>query len=70
VSKTTLSGNSAGADGGGIFNSCGVVTVSNCRVTGNTAGSHGGGIYTTNGTLTLVGNNDISHDAPDNVLYA
>jgi hypothetical protein len=45
VSGCILSGNSAGNDGGGIFNLGGTLTVSNSTLKGNSAdGDAGGGI--------------------------
>jgi predicted outer membrane repeat protein len=55
VSGSTLSGNSAGQYGGGIF-SGGTLTVSGTTLSGNTASAAaGGGIYNYFGTLTVSG---------------
>jgi streptogramin lyase len=64
VLNSTLSGNSALNDGGGIYNYKGTLRVENCKLSGNWAsGSYdaGGGIYNYAGSLTvqnstLVGN--------------
>lgn len=50
VSNSTLSGNSATGDGGGIYNVGGTgghstVTISNSTLSGNSAASDGGGVY-------------------------
>ena len=55
VSSSTVSGNSAGSSGGGIYsiNINGALTVTNSTVSGNSAGSYGGGIYS-NSALTVT----------------
>ena len=54
LTNSTVSGNTAGDDGGGISNSNnGTVTLTNSTVSGNTAGDNGGGINN-NGTMTLT----------------
>ena len=53
VTNSTLSGNSAQTDGGGIFNrGKGTLTLANSTITGDSAQTSGGGIFN-NGTLTL-----------------
>ncbi|MEH1832360.1 MAG: hypothetical protein V7L29_09860 [Nostoc sp.] len=74
ISYSSISGNTAGTSGGGIYNNAddggdysgtviytqsGIVTVSNSTINGNQA-HFGGGIYN-NGTLT-VGNSTIRHN--------
>src|SRR5262249_35003442 len=51
----TVSGNTAGAGGGGLYSQGGTatVTLTNCTVGGNTA-NKGGGLDSTFGTLTLT----------------
>jgi predicted outer membrane repeat protein len=58
VRNCTVSANSAGFGGAGIFNYYGTLTVSNCTLAGNTAsdatgGGLGGGVYNWHGMLTL-----------------
>ena len=73
--NSTLSGNSAGDAGGGIFNNDGgtggnsKVTLINCTLSGNSAGSRGGGV--SNGALgggttmlTLLSSTISSNSAP------
>ena len=59
VNNSTVSDNTAGDEGGGIFNTSATLTLNNSKVTGNTA-NDGGGIWTDNGgTLTnstVIGN--------------
>ena len=51
----TLAGNTAGSDGGGIFNA-GTLTLNGCTLSGNTeAGGFGGGGIRNDGALTLTG---------------
>lgn len=59
VSNCTVSKNSAGYGGAGIFNYYGTLTVSNCTLAGNTAsdatgGGYGGGVNNWHGMLTLT----------------
>ena len=58
ILNSTLSGNSAGEDGGGIssgtFKSPGGVTVINSTISGNSTSSGGGGIAIQYGGLTIV----------------
>jgi hypothetical protein len=51
--RSTLNGNSAG-NGGGIWNSGGMLTLTSCAVSGNsgTGAAAGGGIFNNGGTLT------------------
>jgi hypothetical protein len=48
IVNSTISGNSAGTSGGGIYNSASSLNVANSTITGNSAGS-GGGIYNQQG---------------------
>ena len=45
--------NTAGGNGGGIYNNSGTVFLTDSHVEQNTAGGDGGGIYSNGGTLTL-----------------
>ena len=45
ITRSTLSGNSAGSIGGGIFNNAGSLTITNSTLSGNSAGRDGGGIF-------------------------
>jgi hypothetical protein len=49
---TLEDGNAGSGNGGGIDNTSGTVTVSNCALSGNSA-TYGGGIYNFRGTLTV-----------------
>ncbi|MEV0158426.1 hypothetical protein AB0H57_32780, partial [Micromonospora sp. NPDC050686] len=51
--KSTVEGNRAGGNGGGVFSSGGHVTISFTAVKGNTACENGGGIYAENTDLDL-----------------
>jgi hypothetical protein len=56
LTNSTVSGNAAEDDGGGIYNS-GTLTLTNSTVSGNTADDtdpSGGGIYNNSGTATLT----------------
>ncbi len=55
VVNSTVSGNSAYVDGGGIYNDLGgTLTLTNSTVTDNTAEFDGGGIFNQSGTLILT----------------
>src|SRR5262249_31349280 len=46
ITNSTLSGNSATGDGGGIWNVAhGTLTLTNCTLSGNSSGGDGGGIF-------------------------
>jgi hypothetical protein len=62
LTNSTLNGNTASKNGGGISNE-GIVTLSNTLVITNSAGSTyaGGGIFNFLGTLTLINSNVISN---------
>jgi predicted outer membrane repeat protein len=53
VTGSTISGNT-GANGGGIANHDGLLSVNSSTISGNAASSQGGGIYNTNGQLTVT----------------
>ncbi|MEZ4709298.1 MAG: tandem-95 repeat protein [Caldilineaceae bacterium] len=59
VTDSTISGNTATHDGGGIYINSGTVTVTDSTISGNTAVS-GGGIYNTNSGTVTVTNSTIS----------
>jgi hypothetical protein len=73
LSGSTLSGNFASRDGGGIFNvpatvpnPLGTVTVLDCMLSGNSAGDSGGGIYNLGGTVILSGSTLSGNSASNN----
>ena len=53
LEDSTVSGNTASGDGGGIYNNVGTVTLEDSTVSGNTASEEGGGINNNGGTVTL-----------------
>ena len=53
LSSSTVSGNSSGGNGGGIFTRAGDVSLSSSTVSGNSSGGNGGGISTSNGDVSL-----------------
>ena len=59
--ESTLTANTRGWGGGGIFNLGGTLILTDSAVTENTAGSHGGGIFNIGGSLTLT-NSTISEN--------
>ena len=63
VTNSTISGNSAGYEGGGITN-YGAMTVINCTISGNSGGAYGGGVQN-DGTLT-VSDSIISNNSAGN----
>lgn len=60
LTNCTVSGNSSGTWGGGIYNRGGNVALTNCTISGNSAGVAGGGIFNgggsfdDGGTVTLI----------------
>ena len=55
VTDSTISGNTASYEGGGIYNNGGTMTVTDSTISGNTAGSNGGGgIFNYSGTMTVA----------------
>ncbi|NEO85354.1 MAG: CHAT domain-containing protein [Spirulina sp. SIO3F2] len=53
LENATISGNSAGDDGGGV-SSAGDIILNQSLVTNNSANDFGGGLRTSNGTITLI----------------
>jgi uncharacterized protein YxjI len=69
LSNSTLYGNSAQFDGGGIFNhASGTFTLTNSTLSGNSATNIGGGIYFANGTLNI--SNTIIANSTNGVDFA
>jgi nitrous oxidase accessory protein NosD len=62
--SSTVSGNTAALDGGGIDNNGGTVRLLSSTVSGNTAGGSGGGIYNNGGTVSLE-NSSVSGNIPN-----
>ena len=67
VTDSTISGNTASYEGGGIYNNGGTMTVTDSTISGNTAGSNGGGgIFNYSGTMTvadsIISGNTASYD--------
>ncbi|MHC5183829.1 MAG: BACON domain-containing protein, partial [Planctomycetota bacterium] len=50
ITYCTITGNTAGNHGGGLYQCHGPIT--HCTITGNTAGNHGGGLYQCHGLIT------------------
>ncbi len=44
----SVSGNSAGKEGGGVYNYDGTASIVNSTISGNSAGNNGGGVYQNN----------------------
>jgi hypothetical protein len=70
LTNSTLSGNHAGARGGGIYNGLGAATFTSSTVSGNSVtgllgvtGGDGGGIYNDGGTVTFTSGNLSSNRA-------
>jgi len=66
-----ISGNSASAYGGGIYNAGGgsypaTASFTGSVISGNNAGSAGGGIYGETGTTTTLANSSVLRNVPDN----
>jgi len=67
VLNVTFSGNSAGSDGGGVYNANGASpTLTNVAFSGNSAGSHGGGMYNANGSDPTLANVTFSGNSAGN----
>lgn len=62
LAGSTLSGNSAGTDGGGVFNGNGTVSVGNCQFIGNTAGSGFDGAAISGGGSLMVSDSTFSNN--------
>lgn len=58
IVRSTISGNSAGNNGGAISNNSGAVTITNSTLSGNTAGASGGGIANSNSVVN--GNSSVN----------
>ena len=54
VIDSTLAGNRASQNGGGIFNDAGILDVQNSTLSGNAADQQGGGIANDGGTVTMI----------------
>ena len=67
IDGSTISGNNATGDGGGVWNGASL-SISNSVVTQNHAAAHGGGIFN-QGTFTLS-NTSIFDNTPDNIYPA
>ena len=70
INATEVSGNSAGAEGGGLWNGSGTMTVTNSTISDNTAlGSEGdqggGGLFNVAGTLTVMNSTISGNTAPN-----
>lgn len=52
--RSTLGGNEAGLNGGGIFNDSGTLTLTDTTLSGNHSAYSGGGIFSDHGTITLT----------------
>jgi hypothetical protein len=65
LQNTTVSGNTAALEAGGINDNAGTTTIDNSIVTHNTAGSGGGGVFAFSGTVPLT-NSTVSGNTPDN----
>jgi len=70
--SATITGNTAGRRGGGIFNWVGTVTLNgSATITGNTAGRGGGGIFNLCGTLhgAVAGaGGNVFNNKPDDIV--
>lgn len=71
ITNGTVSGNSAAAEGGGLWNGAGTMTVTGTSISGNTASGDdpdngGGGLFNVAGTLTVSGAT-ISNNIADGV---
>jgi hypothetical protein len=65
--SSAITGNTAGHDGGGIWNGGAVTLNDSSAITRNTAGDHGGGVFSGGfGTLTLAGGT-VSSNTPDDI---
>ena len=54
LNNVTVSGNSAGTNGGGLFSQGGMTTLTDVTVSGNSAAADGGGLSNRGGTTTLT----------------
>ncbi|SMP69664.1 Dockerin type I repeat-containing protein [Neorhodopirellula lusitana] len=72
ITNGIVSGNTAAREGGGLWNSVGIMTIDGTTITGNTASGDaaddgGGGVFNNGGTLT-VSNATITGNAADGTL--
>ncbi|WP_404307455.1 CHRD domain-containing protein [Neorhodopirellula lusitana] len=72
ITNGTVSGNTAAREGGGLWNSVGIMTIDGTTITGNTASGDaaddgGGGVFNNGGTLT-VSNATITGNTADGTL--
>nr|MDJ0519800.1 DUF4347 domain-containing protein [Trichodesmium sp. MO_231.B1] len=65
INNSTIS-NNQGADGGGIYNTYGILTITNNSNVSDNNASSGGGIYTRNNTTVTVSNSNISNNNASN----
>ncbi|GAA5484283.1 beta strand repeat-containing protein [Haloferula sargassicola] len=70
ITSSTVSGNDAALEGGGLWNGSGTMTVSGTTVSGNTASGDalddgGGGIFNNGGTLTVSASSSITANVAD-----
>ena len=70
ITNSTISGNSSGLDGGGIYKGNNTVTLTNSTVANNTATRDGGGVWRDTGNTftvrnTIIANNSDDGTAPD-----
>jgi predicted outer membrane repeat protein len=66
VSNSTISSNSAGSFGGGLFAGGSTLSMSNSSVNNNSAGHSGGGIFSEATTITISGSTIASNSAAGN----
>jgi hypothetical protein len=55
VTSSTISGNSASHDGGGLYTDSGSVVIANSKISTNSAGNDGGAVHTCSGSVTVTG---------------
>ncbi|MGD1700197.1 Calx-beta domain-containing protein, partial [Dapis sp. BLCC M229] len=65
INNSTIS-NNQGGDGGGIYNTYGILTITNNSNVSDNNASSGGGIYTRNNTTVTVSNSNISNNNASN----
>ncbi|HIB37107.1 T9SS type A sorting domain-containing protein [Mesonia sp.] len=73
ITDCTIINNSAAAEGGGLWNGAGAMTISNTLIDNNTAKGDeadqgGGGIYNLSGNLTINDNSIISNNSATGIL--
>ncbi|MBO3680246.1 hypothetical protein [Streptomyces sp. NEAU-YJ-81] len=70
LQSTTVSGNIATLNGGGLFNHAGNAQIIGNNITGNTAnGGQGGGIFTEGGAVSVIATN-VTGNNPNNCVPA